>query len=161
MVTAAVFGVLPPVVDVDFSRASNHELQLAGIKNRNESRVNDLVESPHERLRLLLHTSLQPPLNDSLQVLLFVLLSYNDVLAARLQFLLDDPTKELLGHAERQPEGASWAYVVIADPLERLVELAVCEITVVSHGCLPSKGRFNLPKASRSLNASGSLSKAL
>lgn len=135
MVATSILGVDAPVVDVYLGRARNHQLQFARIKHRDQPRVDHLVEAAHQRLRLLLHTAFQPPPHHSLQILLLVLLSHRNRLAARLQLALHDAAQQLLGHAEHQVQRAAGANVVVAHPLQRLVELVVQRLEIAErHG---------------------------
>lgn len=52
---------------------------------------------------MLLHATLESPLDDPFQILLLGLLVYGDVFAALLQFLLDDSTQQLLVTVNLRP----------------------------------------------------------
>jgi hypothetical protein len=118
VIAAAILCVLSPVGDVYFSRTGYHKLQLPSIKDRNESWIDDLIKAPDKRFGLLLNASLQPPLDDSLQILFLILLVDSDVFAAGLQLLFDNPSEKLLGDAKSQSKRVAGSNVIVTNPLQ-------------------------------------------
>lgn len=61
---SSVIGVLLPIVDVDLGHTTNEQFQLSFIKDIDEFLRDELVETRHESLELLRHSSGNSVLGD-------------------------------------------------------------------------------------------------
>ena len=94
--TISVLSMTLPVIHVDLQCPCRQELQLLGIKVRQEVNWHDFRETLLESLHLLGHAPVQTPFHHQVDVLIFVVLGNGDVIALWLQLMGIQLAKSLL-----------------------------------------------------------------
>lgn len=102
LLVAAVVGVLLPVVNVDVGDTTNEQLQLALVENVDKVSRDQLVESGHERVELLLNPLHDLPLRHQLNVLRLVLVGDGNVPTTGYQINGAALSKLLIIHGESE-----------------------------------------------------------
>ena len=101
-IQSAVFqlGIIHPVVHIHRPQPRNNQLQLSLVKQLQQVRWEQFVESFLQRQELLVYAHLESPLDVEVDIVFFVFVGDWDVLTVGLEIIVCDSAKSVVFYAE-------------------------------------------------------------